>query len=337
MAEASLPQGQNQALSRRLTLALVIPVALLIVVAVLLGAQILRMTNDARWVDHSDEVVGKTNELAKQIIDQETGVRGYLVSGDVLYLQPYRLANPIAKMDELEALTQDNPAQTTRIEGVKKRYVAWTSGGGDVDHKSFEALRTPEEMKIAKREMDDVRASIDSLLAAELDIRQERTAAANASRTSTQYFFIGLFAFAAVLIVTVSRTQLTAISGTYAKALDQERETRKAIEDRDWIAAGTVKLAERLRGELSLEQLGTRALETLAPYVGATVGNFYSRDAGKWRRRAKLGTSGSLLEVDFEGTLLGRAATSQDLVHVDEVPAGYLEIESSTGKGAPGS
>ncbi|MEO8796668.1 MAG: response regulator, partial [Polyangiaceae bacterium] len=58
---------------------------------------------------------------------------------------------------------------------------------------------------------------------------------------------------------------------------------------------------------------------------------------GKWKRRAKLGTSGDLKEVDLEGTLVGRAGSSQELVHLEEVPDGYLDIESSTGNHAAAS
>ncbi len=34
------------------------------------------------WVEHSERVVGDANELIKLAVDQETGLRGFLITGD---------------------------------------------------------------------------------------------------------------------------------------------------------------------------------------------------------------------------------------------------------------
>jgi CHASE3 domain sensor protein len=73
-----LDQINDRPLARRLFLALALPVALLLVVGVVLGLQINRMHQTARWVDQADSVLAKAFEVQKRMLDQETGLRGYL-------------------------------------------------------------------------------------------------------------------------------------------------------------------------------------------------------------------------------------------------------------------
>jgi len=332
VGEAVDQKARSRELARRLTVALVIPLVLLVSVALILGAQVLRMTTDSRWVDHSDEVLAKTNEVVKQIVDQETGIRGYLVTGDPLFLQPYRLARPFDGLDALDRLVDDNPAQRTRVGAVRSRYHAWITAEGDVDHHSLAELQSPAAMLRGKIAMDNVRATIDQLTAAELDIRRERAEKSESSRSNTRLLFIGLFILTALVLATTSRRQLAGIAKAYGDALATEREARSVIEDKDWVGTGTAMVAEQILGELSLEELGDRALKTIAPYVKAEVGNFFSNDGAQWKRRASFGTTSGAAEIPRDQTLLARAASTREILRLDDVPAGYLDVKSSLGQ-----
>ena len=37
-----------------------------------------------QWVEHTDRVINNLNETAKLTVDQETGMRGFLITGDPL-------------------------------------------------------------------------------------------------------------------------------------------------------------------------------------------------------------------------------------------------------------
>jgi len=70
----------------------------------------------ARWREHTYEVLNSLNETAALLSDAETGQRGYLLTGDETYLEPYRVT--IKSIDQLlvrlNNLTSDNPIQQNR-------------------------------------------------------------------------------------------------------------------------------------------------------------------------------------------------------------------------------
>src|SRR5580692_7334196 len=116
---------QRSALAQRLLIAIGIPVALLVVLGTILGRQILQMADDARWVDHTDEVIGAADGTLKQIVDQETGLRGYLVTGERVFLEPYERANPDVGFARLQELVADSPQQQARFAEAHRRYEFW--------------------------------------------------------------------------------------------------------------------------------------------------------------------------------------------------------------------
>lgn len=119
---------QERILSRRLFVALATPLAILLTMATVLGLQLSRLNRDARWVDHSDEVLAKLLDVQRQIIDQETGMRGFLLKDDPVFLEPYRSSHPLEALNELRLLVADNPAQVGHVDALRTRYQAWHEG-----------------------------------------------------------------------------------------------------------------------------------------------------------------------------------------------------------------
>jgi len=52
-----------------------IPVALLVLLAVVLVVEILSLTSALRWVDHAEEVVADSRELMRNMTNMETAIR----------------------------------------------------------------------------------------------------------------------------------------------------------------------------------------------------------------------------------------------------------------------
>src|SRR5260370_443338 len=77
-----------------------------------------RFAEAAEWRKHTYEVLRNLDATVAQLVDAETGQRGYLLTGEEPYLEPYRAT--IKSIDQtignLKNLTSDNPNQQKRIQ-----------------------------------------------------------------------------------------------------------------------------------------------------------------------------------------------------------------------------
>jgi len=82
----------------------------------LLGAWNLERSRDANeWVRHTQTVLGALGTYSSEIVDAETGQRGYLLTQQDAYLPPYRrvLADHEGQYERLNALIQDGGERVT--------------------------------------------------------------------------------------------------------------------------------------------------------------------------------------------------------------------------------
>ena len=79
-----------------------------------------RRRESARQVEHSYRVIGHLADLRARVVDAETGQRGYVITGDTTYLEPYRNARGDARalLAELRIETRDDPMQQRSLDGL---------------------------------------------------------------------------------------------------------------------------------------------------------------------------------------------------------------------------
>ncbi|MBL4781639.1 MAG: diguanylate cyclase [Porticoccaceae bacterium] len=72
------------------------------------------------WVIHTHEVLNESKNLLSSMTDAETGQRGYLLTGDPDYLEPYLkgLSSAEESFKRLTRLTSDNPEQIKRLKTI---------------------------------------------------------------------------------------------------------------------------------------------------------------------------------------------------------------------------
>jgi CHASE3 domain sensor protein len=94
-----------------------------IIAAVLLAAWVnFRAAESARLVAHSISVRANAERVLGQVRDAETGQRGYLLTGDRRFLEPYEaaLAAVPIETDSLRRLVRDNPEQIRRADEIRQ-------------------------------------------------------------------------------------------------------------------------------------------------------------------------------------------------------------------------
>ena len=324
-------------LAQRLLVAVVAPIGLLLVVGLILAFQIVKLTDTAHWVDHTDEVMGRVSEIQNQVIDQETGIRGFLLSGDRVFLAPYERAQPIPMFESVHRLVADNPPQQVRIDTARARYDAWFALSEPIVRSPDLSLyRNSEALLERKRRMDSVREALQNILSIEQGLRVERAAAYAESNRLMTVLGIPLLLALSLALAFLSRSQLAAVSTTYRGLLDGEQAARASLETQNWIRTQQMAVSHAVQGDPAPDELGRRALSELCAQIGAVAGSFFLAQTGGFRRYANFGSSGEGNDWFAAGEgLVGRAAHGKALLHVKDVPADFFKVRSGSGERVP--
>ena len=82
----------------------------------------LKTNND--WVEHTWDVKDKLKNITLLIMDSESSLRGYFMSGNVVYLGPFETAKSKLKEDftSLEKRFHDNPIQVKNLAELRRLY-----------------------------------------------------------------------------------------------------------------------------------------------------------------------------------------------------------------------
>src|SRR5712675_3188724 len=86
---------------------------ILIVVAAVSVRSMVKNAEDRAWVTHTHIVLEQLDAVLSNLVDAETGQRGYIITGEVSYLEPYNnaLSRILQDFQQLRELTADNPVQ----------------------------------------------------------------------------------------------------------------------------------------------------------------------------------------------------------------------------------
>lgn len=178
----------NLRLAQKLFLSYLIPVAAIVLSAILVFLSINSLAEANRWVNHTHKVIGEGRALLASMIDMETGMRGYLVSGKDEFLEPYVAGN--ANFDEdlkdLKLTVSDNPVQVERLGEIQRLKDAWIKTAAEpqiaMRREVIKGQAAATEFKrvsariVGKQKFDAFRAAIASVqerLTANNDVRAQ--------------------------------------------------------------------------------------------------------------------------------------------------------------------
>ncbi len=146
-----------------------------------------RFTEASEWRKHTYEVLRNLDDALAQLVDTETGQRGYLLTGDEAYLEPYRAGIKYVDqtIGDLKNLTSDNPNQQRRIqnlEPVVEKKLAELQRTIDLrKSEGFAAANRAVLKGSGKQWMDQIRVIIAEMANEEKDLLRIRAQEANES------------------------------------------------------------------------------------------------------------------------------------------------------------
>lgn len=239
-------------------------------------------------------------------------------------------------VDSISSMVQDNPTQAARIDSVRQQVdeilafyteciTTRDRWGGD----SATALVATER---GKKRVDAVRGLLEDAETTEMALLRQREIASNNSDSNFMVVFVTLI----VLIVLVLFVVYIVISANIRALRSAQAETAS----KNWILAGTGEVDRVMQGNLTPAEIADRSITFLAKYLKVPVGAMYVSDtngetfelksayalneAAKSKRRTVTRGEG----------LVGQCVTGNSVVVLDDLPAGYLNLESGTGSAA---
>ncbi|SDX88254.1 response regulator [Pseudomonas salomonii] len=296
-----------------------------------------------QWVEHTDRVINNLNESSKLTVDLETGLRGFLITGDEHFLDPYEVAKPriIGDLHNLQELVADNPQQVDRLKRLESMQYEWNKyaqsmidlqrNGGD--------YRGAVKAGRGKSLTDAIRNEYVDAVAMEQAFRFSRNA--DVTRTTiisvTLYlvFVLGLSGFLAY----IGRRNLVVLSDSYSANLASQQKIARRLEQQAWLRNGQTELAEQVLGQLTLNMLGRNILQFFAQYMGSAVAALYVREEhGGLKRVATYGFSREQEQKEqaiySDEGIVGQAAQLDRLIRLDDVPVDYFKVSSGLGEGS---
>ncbi|WP_156456655.1 CHASE3 domain-containing protein [Bradyrhizobium sp. CCH5-F6] len=236
------------------------------------------MNSTARMTVHTYEVLEQLSSLVSAMVNQETGVRGYLVSGDAGFLGPYEAGQKQfqAAAAKVGSLTSDNAKQQKRLDQVKAFANDWAT---NIAQREIALMKDPatqakarelEASGAGKKAMDGLRAVVQEMDAEERSLLTVRAAAAEAaSGNATLSMLIGglvtlllslVGAFGVAFAVTRPIQRITTEMGILAKG--DTSVVVSGTERKDEIGAMAQAVQVFKTNAIEVERLKTEQAET---------------------------------------------------------------------------
>jgi PAS domain S-box-containing protein len=131
-----------------------------------------------QWLDHTDQVIAQSRRLLKLQVDMETGERGYLVTGNSEFLQPYQEALKVIESEyqKLYLLVADDPPQQIRLEKLHTNLLHWQGYAEQMIalRRTGGAYEDLQANLAGKAEVDEIRDRIAGFQSVEQHVRDER-------------------------------------------------------------------------------------------------------------------------------------------------------------------
>ncbi|TDN37371.1 PAS domain S-box protein [Hymenobacter sp. UV11] len=239
-----------------------------------------QLVDSQRWVSHTQVVLLRLENVISLVKDAETAQRGYLLTGEGVFLASLRTAQRKTppELRTLDSLTADNPTQQRRLDTLRAlvgRHYARLDSNAAGSRRQAPAVAS---LMQAKAQLDQLRGLASRLQAAEQALLTRREAQAVRFGRVLPLFILGLTALS-LLIVGCTNWRLH-------HSRRAARQARRRIVDQQVTLQAFLDASPDGINVFEWEPAGGQAggdfrLRLLNPAAEKTVG-ITAHDAGRW-------------------------------------------------------
>jgi signal transduction histidine kinase len=227
-----VPRVEPQRFRSLMVIAVTVPVLLLTALAIVLTWEVRTLLAAYKAADHSSTILAELTQARLLFSDRQRGIRGYLLTGDQRFLEPYERAGQQlpAVLAALEERLSGSQGQRARLEELRKRWQDWERVADrelalypDGDY------RTIVRQGHGKARMDAIRWVLDGIEDLE---RQRATLTRNEAEHRARFvlwsgatWLLGV----AALLAWGSRRQLLVLSREYEVTVQQLTDQAEAL------------------------------------------------------------------------------------------------------------
>lgn len=299
----------------KITVGYIVIILCLLISVIFLNAQITSLQNSRNQIiQYDSQVQTLTNNIEKSIKDMESNKRGYVITGETSYLEPYNNASVNWKVeyDKLRQLVAENPAQLQLLDDIKVTIDHWIANSGDPVIQMKKENRTEDlaaffQVDLGRKDMEAIQSQFESFLAIEKANIDERAAALDGRN---QILTFGLFALLIIISliaigissgisrlivntigdVTETIRKIALSGGSHGERIkvntqDEVKDLANAtnflldtLEKREWLQKNIADIVTTYQGVSSVTKLGQTFLSEVADRTDTSYGAFYVRE-----------------------------------------------------------
>lgn len=279
-----------------------------------------KLFSESAWVTHTNEVIVTLHDVFGALRDQESGLRGYLLTGNDDFFEVYRNGQAAMRpaLDTLGRLISDNDAQTQRLRDVQVQIASvterWSQLQRERDTKGAEVAAATFGTGFTKRNMDALRVMIKQMIEVEFQLLKTRADARQRAADNTIQTIIYGTVLAALMIAVLG----TLIGRSITQPL------RALTDGAAQLGAGNLEHRIVLKNKDETGVLAA-AVNTMAENLGKTMVTADIERQGRERVEGLLRTLAETSESLVSSTSEILAATTQQAAGAQEQAAAVAQ------------
>ena len=257
----------NSSFKRNLIVGYAVSLLLLIVSSVASYTSIQNLLATQTLVNHANQLINKLENIVSVLKDAETGERGFLLSDDQQFLEPYNGAfDKVDRLiEEVKGLTSDPSQQRTadQLNTVIRKRLSLLQIL--IDNKKRGIQPTYEQLMSGKISMDEARQLVNTMENREQNVLTARTKTLNRFSSSTPILII----VASVLAFLVTIISFLRVNSDFEKRVLLQKE----LEEKDADISNRLNIIRAIAEKISSGNYKTRVSEQGKDVLGNLAGS----------------------------------------------------------------
>ncbi|MGE7675252.1 ATP-binding protein [Lysinibacillus sp. NPDC094403] len=299
----------------KITLGYIVIILCLLASVLILNNQIISLQKERNYIiKNNSHIHAVTNCIEKYILDMESSQRGFVITGEPIYLETYYEAGEKWRSDfnELYRLFEHKPTQQQKLNEIKATIEHWitTSGEPAIEFKKenkAEAIWELYKVDVGRKDMETVRAQFESLRSEVIASMQAKVNDLDKRSSIVTLTLLGILVFISVVAIIIAN----GISRSIVKTLTQVTQTIQEItaskssqkgrihvrtndeindlaaatnelldilERREWLQLNIAEIVTKYQGISAITKLAETFLSEIAQKTQSSLGAFYVRE-----------------------------------------------------------